>query len=137
MVRRVGGPVEWCTGSVVQRLSFSVQRSKISSLDHPRSHFYIRLMQLHEAVKTQFARVMGSGAGGRQHVVRAPGRVNLIGEHTDYNEGFICPMAIEPQVLIACRAREDGIVRLASTAFPGEVVEFSIEKKIERGRPQW
>jgi galactokinase len=94
-------------------------------------------MQLHEAVRIEFARVMGDGAGGRKHVVRAPGRVNLIGEHTDYNEGFICPMAIEPQVLIACRAREDGIVRLASTAFPGEIVEFSIEKKIERGRPQW
>jgi galactokinase len=70
-------------------------------------------------------------------MIRAPGRVNLIGEHTDYNEGLVCPMAIEPQVLLACRAREDGIVRLASTAFEGEVVEFSIEKKIERGQPTW
>lgn len=71
------------------------------------------------------------------HVIRAPGRVNLIGEHTDYNDGFVCPMAIEPQVVLACRARDDGMVRLASTAFEGEVVEFSIEKKIERAEPKW
>jgi galactokinase len=88
-----------------------------------------------DSSKSTFARLFG--AGGRVHVIRAPGRVNLIGEHTDYNEGFVCPMAIEPQVLVVCRARGDGTVRLASTAFEGEVVEFSIERKIERGEPAW
>src|SRR5215218_5753212 len=75
------------------------------------------------------------GAGGKIHVIRAPGRVNLIGEHTDYNDGFVFPMAIEPQVLVACRARDDSHVRLASTAFAGEVAEFSLEERIERGEP--
>ena len=69
-------------------------------------------------------------------VVRAPGRVNLIGEHTDYNDGFVFPMAIEPEVRVACRGRDDGVVRLASTAFPTQVVEFSVQQKIEPiGRP--
>src|SRR4051812_26646581 len=84
-----------------------------------------------QQIKQQFADVFGE-APGRMHVVRAPGRVNLIGEHTDYNDGFVLPMAIEPEVRIVCRARNDGTVRLASTAFPDKPVEFSVQKKIQR-----
>src|SRR6059036_3215663 len=89
-------------------------------------------------LRSQFERALGPATGKtRLHTIRAPGRVNLIGEHTDYNDGFVFPMAIEPQVLVACRARDDSTVRLASTAFPGEVAEFSLEKRIERGEPTW
>jgi galactokinase len=85
------------------------------------------------ALKEQFHRLFGPGRGTeRVHVVRAPGRVNLIGEHTDYNGGFVLPMAIEPEVRIVCRARNDGVVRLASTAFPEQPVEFSVQRKITR-----
>lgn len=77
------------------------------------------------------------GGGGRVHIIRAPGRVNLIGEHTDYNDGFVFPMAIEPQVLIACRARDDAKVNIKSTAFPGSIAEFSLNRRIEPGEPTW
>jgi galactokinase len=80
---------------------------------------------------------MGTGPTHPVHIIRAPGRVNLIGEHTDYNDGFVFPMAIEPEVRIACRLRDDEMVRLASTAFEARIVEFSVQKHIERGEPTW
>jgi galactokinase len=84
----------------------------------------------------KFHDIFGRGTG-KVRVIRAPGRVNLIGEHTDYNDGFVFPMAIEPEVRLICRARTDGAVRLASTVFARELVEFSLQSKIEKGDPQW
>jgi len=55
-------------------------------------------------------------------IVRAPGRVNLIGEHTDYNDGFVLPMAIDREVMIALRSREDKTVRLFSLDLETESV---------------
>src|SRR5438309_897417 len=87
-----------------------------------------------DALKAKFHARFGDQAASprpnrRTHVVRAPGRVNLIGEHTDYNDGFVFPMAIEPEVRLVCRGRDDGLVRLASTAFDGDPVEFSVQRK--------
>jgi galactokinase len=89
----------------------------------------------YDAVKKQFADTFGPG--GDIHVVRSPGRVNLIGEHTDYNDGFVFPMAIEPCVLIVYRARTDAKVRLSSTIFPGQIAEFVLDDKLARGEPKW
>ncbi len=44
-------------------------------------------------------------------LARAPGRVNIIGEHTDYNDGFVLPAAIERETRIAAAPRDDGVVR--------------------------
>lgn len=55
----------------------------------------------------------------------APGRVNLIGEHTDYNEGFVLPFAIDRRTVVAVGLRDDRVVRVAST-IADEVVEIEI-----------
>ena len=55
----------------------------------------------------------------------APGRVNIIGEHTDYNEGFVLPIAINRATYAAIALREDDIARVAST-FSDAVVELNI-----------
>ena len=64
--------------------------------------------------------------------VRAPGRVNLIGEHTDYNDGFVFPVAIDRQVQIVAAPRSDARVVLHSLDF-GETVTFTLDdiQKIE------
>ncbi|NWF80449.1 MAG: galactokinase [Chloroflexi bacterium] len=67
-------------------------------------------------------------------IVRAPGRVNLIGEHTDYNEGFVLPIAIDRSTFVAARARTDRIVRVYSAQFAAEDV-FSLDQ-IERNPDQ-
>jgi galactokinase len=60
-------------------------------------------------------------------VVRAPGRVNLIGEHTDYNAGYVFPIAIERAVYVAARPRADRRVRLVSLNFD-QACEFSLDR---------
>jgi len=65
--------------------------------------------------------------GGTPVVVRAPGRVNLIGEHTDYNDGFVLPVAINRDVLFAVRPRADRIVDLYSLNFEASA-SFSLER---------
>jgi galactokinase len=50
-------------------------------------------------------------------VVRSPGRVNIIGEHTDYNEGFVLPAAIDKAMYVAMAKREDDKIRIYSAQF--------------------
>jgi len=65
-------------------------------------------------------------------VVRAPGRVNLIGEHTDYSEGLVLPCAIDRATWIAAARRKDGRVRVVSEGW-GEPVEFDAAAPRRRG----
>jgi galactokinase len=70
--------------------------------------------------------------GAPTHVVRAPGRVNLLGEHTDYNDLPVLPMAIQREARIVLRPRDDGmvVIRDANPEFPP--IEFEIRPGIER-----
>lgn len=65
-------------------------------------------------------------------VVRAPGRVNLIGEHTDYNDGFVFPMALPFEIVIAAEATKDARVAAASEGFPP--AEFALADDVEKDK---
>lgn len=58
----------------------------------------------------------------------APGRVNLIGEHTDYNDGFVMPLALPHVTTVSASRRADGVVRVHSRDIPGPTVEFALDE---------
>jgi galactokinase len=64
------------------------------------------------------------------HTIQAPGRVNLIGEHTDYNDGFVLPCAIDYQTVIACAKRDDRQVRVIAADYDNEQDIFSLDEPI-------
>ncbi|GHI85483.1 galactokinase [Streptomyces xanthophaeus] len=70
-----------------------------------------------------FRRIFGAYPDG---VWAAPGRVNLIGEHTDYNDGFALPIAIPQNTFLAARRRRDGRLRLHSAQGDGPVVDLAV-----------
>lgn len=76
----------------------------------------------HEAASALFNELTGYAPMG---LWSAPGRVNLIGEHTDYNEGFVLPFAISHRTVAAVGLRDDGRIRVAST-FAAEPVEVHL-----------
>ena len=63
--------------------------------------------------------------------VQAPGRVNLIGEHTDYNDGFVLPCAIDYRTVICGSPRHDGQVRVVAADYGGESDAFALDMAIE------
>ena len=63
--------------------------------------------------------------------VQAPGRVNLIGEHTDYNDGFVLPCAIDYQTVISGAPRDDQRVHVVAADYDGEQDEFDLTQPIE------
>ncbi len=69
-------------------------------------------------------------------IARAPGRVNLIGEHTDYNDGFVLPMALDRATYVAARLRPDRVVRVFSTKFREED-QFDLDQVVRDERRQW
>lgn len=86
-----------------------------------------RTQHLIDNVSDVFSSVLGYVAS---HIIQAPGRVNLIGEHTDYNDGFVLPCAIDYQAIVAAACRDDNIVRVVAVDYDNEVNEFDITQPL-------
>ncbi|HLM58481.1 MAG TPA: galactokinase [Pyrinomonadaceae bacterium] len=85
---------------------------------------------------TAVAGEFGRRFGGRPRVFRAPGRVNLIGEHTDYNEGFVMPAATDLATWAAVAPQEGREVRVVSLELDEEFA-FSLDDTGAGRRGQW
>lgn len=83
-----------------------------------------QLLKVNSGFETAFSRKA-------DFVIKAPGRVNLIGEHTDYNDGFVLPCAIEYATLVAVSARDDNQVSVIALDYEGESDEFLLAEDIE------
>jgi galactokinase len=70
-------------------------------------------------------------------VAAAPGRVNLIGEHIDYSDGFVLPFAIKDRTLVAARKRNDSTVRIASAQRRNKIVTVDINKVKPGLKGEW
>ncbi|NPV07111.1 MAG: galactokinase [Anaerolineae bacterium] len=97
---------------------------------HDDEHLDQQCARYAEAART-FARVFGCEP---TVFYRAPGRVNLIGEHTDYNQGFVMPTAIDRDIVIAGRPRDDSLLRAANVERERyEDFQFRIARDIPSG----
>ena len=77
-----------------------------------------------EHIRSQFAATFGDDKD--LQIIMAPGRVNLIGEYTDFNEGFVFPMTVDRGVYVGIRARDDQRVRVVSSRF-GELIDYRLD----------
>ena len=97
-----------------------------------RGHFE-RPREAAAVIEQKFEEVFG----GKPHfVARAPGRVNLIGEHTDYNDGFVLPVAIDRFVWFAGCRREGRTVRAYALDFHAQS-EFSLDQTLRDEEHAW
>ncbi len=91
------------------------------------------MTDIRDDTREGFEAVFGSAPDG---LWSAPGRVNLIGEHTDYNEGFVLPFAIDRRTVVALGVRGDRRVRVAST-FADELAEIDLDALTPQALDGW
>jgi galactokinase len=85
-----------------------------------------------DALRETFRALYGRDA----RLFRAPGRVNLIGEHTDYNDGFVLPMALDRETVAAAAPRADRRVRVRAVDYKDEA-EFDLDRPGTPRRGRW
>lgn len=85
-------------------------------------------------VREGFEELYGAAPEG---VWAAPGRVNLIGEYTDFNEGFVMPLALPHTAVAAVSRRDDGVLRLHSADIEGPVVELHLDELAPLTNTSW
>lgn len=86
------------------------------------------------SIASRFETLFGSGC---ETVAAAPGRVNLIGEHVDYNDGFVLPFAIPARTFCALRIRTDSKFRIASGQRGLDIYEGEISQMSPKSGPDW
>ncbi|WP_432462992.1 galactokinase [Agarivorans sp. QJM3NY_33] len=86
-----------------------------------------RTQRLIDKVSAAFMEMTGASAS---YFIQAPGRVNLIGEHTDYNDGFVLPCAIDYQAVVVAAPRSDSMVRVISVDYNNQINEFDITQPL-------
>lgn len=97
---------------------FDIRNSQFTENNSNRGVMESRVQK----IKQKFLDVYGDAGGGRRlAVVRAPGRVNIIGEHTDYNEGYVMPMAVDRDILVAAQRRTDRMFSVYSMDFDEKI----------------
>lgn len=90
-----------------------------------------QINQLKTAFSTQFG-------GEATDIYQAPGRVNLIGEHTDYNDGFVLPAAINYQTVVACRRNNSNQIEVLACDFNNETDIIDLDAPItHQSAPEW
>ncbi|MHC8563159.1 galactokinase [Streptomyces albidoflavus] len=87
-----------------------------------------------EAVAEGFRALYGRDPEG---VWAAPGRVNLIGEYTDFNDGFVMPLALPHTAVAAVARREDGVLRVHSADVPSPVTELRVDELVPGRDTSW
>lgn len=87
---------------------------------------------LEDTLLKQFASTFDTAP---EQFIASPGRVNIIGEYTDFNGGFVLPMAIDRYLVLAVKKRNDHLVRVISTDFKDRI-EFSLEA-LQQGAFNW
>jgi galactokinase len=94
---------------------------------------------MNESLSARTAAALEAATGKAPDVlVQAPGRVNLIGEHTDYNDGLVLPCAIDYRTVVAGRRRDDRLVRVIAVDYGDAVDTFSLDEPIARlEAPMW
>jgi galactokinase len=96
----------------------------------------MNLSELTVHVSQQFAKIYGRQP---RWIVAAPGRVNVIGEHTDYNDGFVLPMAIDRYAVMAADRPVDGknVIQIRDTAKGVEPALIDLSTPVKPGAPKW
>jgi len=86
-----------------------------------------------EALRESFRNIYGSDTGTL--IARAPGRVNLIGEHTDYNDGFVLPVAVDKSIFICFRPNDSKQINLHTTTLNDSVTLSLVEPRTDPAHP--
>ena len=85
----------------------------------------------------QIFELFAKNFGSKPIIIHSPGRVNLIGEHTDYNDGFVLPAAIDKKIVMAMAPNSENLIRLVAADLEQEKFETAISQTYENSDSGW